>query len=80
MQTTLRIDDGIYREAKSAAARKGMTLTRYIESALSAFNQLDPGQACQETEERNQLMEALLKRTAHFRIGKRPSREERNER
>jgi antitoxin component of RelBE/YafQ-DinJ toxin-antitoxin module len=33
MQTTLRIDDQLYREAK-AAAREGVTITRYIEKAL----------------------------------------------
>ena len=35
MQTTLRIRDDLYREAKAEAAREGITLTRYIESALS---------------------------------------------
>jgi len=34
MQTTLRIDDAIYREAKSEAAREGITLTHFIEEAL----------------------------------------------
>ena len=33
-----------------------------------------------EMRERNELMEALLKRTAHFRIGKKPTRKEMNER
>ncbi len=32
--TTLRIDDGLYRETKSAAARQGKTVTRFIEEAL----------------------------------------------
>jgi hypothetical protein len=34
MQTTLRIDDGLYRQAKAEAARQGITLTRFIEEAL----------------------------------------------
>jgi hypothetical protein len=34
MQTTLRINDELYREAKSEAAREGITLTTYLESAL----------------------------------------------
>jgi hypothetical protein len=34
VQTTLRIDDQLYREAKAAAAREGVTITRYIENAL----------------------------------------------
>ena len=32
--TTLRIDDGLYRDTKSAAARQGTTVTRFIEEAL----------------------------------------------
>lgn len=34
MQTTLRIDDKIYREAKSQAAREGLTLTRFLEEGI----------------------------------------------
>jgi hypothetical protein len=34
MQTTLRIDDRIYREAKAEAAREGVTLTRFLEEGL----------------------------------------------
>jgi hypothetical protein len=34
MQTTLRIDGELYRQAKSEAARQGVTITRYIEEAL----------------------------------------------
>ena len=82
MQTTLRINDAVYQRAKAAAAAQGMTMTRFIEQALTsqvsgsvAKASVDPG-----VEERNQLMEALLQRTAHFKIRKRPSRKEMNER
>lgn len=34
MQTTLRLDDELYRDVKSAAAREGVTITRYLEDAL----------------------------------------------
>ena len=34
MQTTLRVDDEIYRQAKAEAAREGITLTKFIEEAL----------------------------------------------
>jgi len=34
MQTTLRIDDQLYREAKAEAARAGVTITGFIEDAL----------------------------------------------
>jgi antitoxin component of RelBE/YafQ-DinJ toxin-antitoxin module len=80
VQTTLRIDDAIYREAKAEAARRGMTLTRFIEEALEQkirSGSHDPtGDLRAEVEERDRLMEALLKRTAHFRVGAHPTREE----
>jgi hypothetical protein len=34
MQTTLQIDDAIYRKAKAVAERKGVTLMEFIEEAL----------------------------------------------
>ncbi|KAB2639669.1 MAG: hypothetical protein DVB26_06605 [Verrucomicrobia bacterium] len=34
MQTTLRIDDRLYREAKTEAARSGLSLTRFLEEGL----------------------------------------------
>lgn len=34
MQTTLRIDDQLYREAKAEAAREGTTLTRFLEEGI----------------------------------------------
>ena len=86
MQTTLRIDDATYREAKAEAARRGVTLTRFIEEALKqkiagsrGDRHTDP-ELRAEIEERDRLMEALLKRTAHFRVGARPTREEMNAR
>ena len=84
MQTTLRIDDRLYRAAKAEAARTGITLTRFIEEALrgrirrareGASRQLEA-----EIEERDQLMEKLLRRTARFRVGPHPKREEMNAR
>jgi hypothetical protein len=81
MQTTLRIDDEIYRAAKAQAASQGSTLTRFIEEALReriARSAATPVSA--EVRERDRLMEALLKRTAHFRVGRKPTREEMNER
>jgi hypothetical protein len=83
MQTTLRIDDDVYRQAKAEAARTGVTLTRFIEEALrdrvQRGSDLDAALADQERE-RDRLMEGLLQATAHFRVGKHPTREEMNER
>jgi len=83
MQTTLRIDDATYREAKAEAARLGLTLTRFIEEALrqriASSRQGDTARQS-EIEERDRLMESLLRRTAHFRMGRKPTRKEMNER
>lgn len=86
MQTTLRIDDGTYREAKAEAARCGVTLTRFIEEALrqkiatSRGGHTEHQERRAEVEERDRLMEGLLEQTAHFRVGPRPTREEMNAR
>lgn len=86
MQTTLRLDDQIYREAKAEAARQGTTITRFVEDALrQQCQQVRKGNSPQtpleaEIRERDELMEALLRRTAHFRVGSRPTRSEMNER
>jgi antitoxin component of RelBE/YafQ-DinJ toxin-antitoxin module len=76
MQTTLRIDDDIYREAKANAARCRLTVTRYIEEALKSYAKAGMEGIESGVEERNRLMEALLKETAHFRIGGKPTREQ----
>jgi hypothetical protein len=83
MQTTLRINDALYRQAKVEAARQGLTLTRFIEEALRA--RIEPSAPATsarqaEIEERDRLMEALLHATAHFRVGPKPTREEMHER
>ena len=83
MQTTLRIDDATYREAKAEAARLGVTLTRFIEEALwqrIASNRESEATRETELQKRDRLMESLLRRTAHFRIGAKPTRDEMNER
>ena len=81
MQTTLRINDEIFRTAKAEAARLGVTLTRYIEDSLKErIESGAPHHPSREKEinERDQLMEQLLQATAHFRVGPRPTREEMN--
>lgn len=82
MLRTLRIDDLTYREAKAEAARCGMTLTRFLEEALRQKIAASRGDRTErpdlqaEIEERDRLMEALLRRTAHFRVGEHPTRDE----
>ena len=36
MKTTLNLDDAVVKRAKKAAAREGITLTKFIEDALRA--------------------------------------------
>jgi len=36
MQTTLRLDDDLYRQAKARAAELGVSLTRFLEDSLRA--------------------------------------------
>jgi hypothetical protein len=83
MQTTLRIDDTTYREAKAEAARLGQTLTRFIEEALRqriASGREGASDRQRQIRERDRLMESLLRRTARFRVGRKPTRVEMNER
>jgi hypothetical protein len=85
MQTTLRIDDAIYREAKAEAARRGMTLTRFLEDALREKiagdrDRIVTPELLAEVAERDRQMEALLERTVRFRVGPHPTREEMNAR
>ena len=81
MQTTLRIADDVYRAAKAQAAARGETLTRFIEEALRAWiTRSSAAWMAAETRERDRLMEEMLLRTAHFRIGRKPTREELHER
>ena len=45
MQTTLRIDDRLYREAKAEAARAGLSLTRFLEEGLRMRLEKGPPEA-----------------------------------
>ena len=83
MQTTLRLHDDIHRHAKAEAARLGVTLTQFIEDAIRAKVAGRTSIAANrqaEVDQRNQMMKALLRKTAHFRKGPKPTRDEMNER
>ena len=83
MQTTLRIDEQVYRNAKAEAARLGVTITCFIEDALrERIARRNGADASVQVEiaERQRLMDALLRATAHFRVGGHPTREEMNAR
>ena len=81
VQTTLRINDRVYRQAKAEAARVGITLTEFIERALESEIQRSANLSHEkDIQERNELMEALLRRTAGFRVGRKPTRQEMNAR
>ena len=81
VQTTLRINDRVYRQAKAEAARVGITLTEFIERALESEIQRSANLSHEkDIQQRNELMEALLRRTAGFRVGRKPTRQEMNAR
>ncbi|MEW6302977.1 MAG: DUF6364 family protein [Verrucomicrobiota bacterium] len=76
---TLSVDDGVYRKARIAAAERGTSVSGLVRDYLEKLTHQDSRRK-QGVAERNQLMEALLQQTAHFRIGAKPTREEMNER
>jgi hypothetical protein len=84
MQTTLRLNKDLYRQAKAEAVRIGVTLTAFIEDALAAKlkysieSELEEKKRLQQ--ERNFEFDRLLKKTSSFAIGKKPTRDEMNER
>ncbi len=76
----LRINGEIYREAKTIAARNGMTLSQFIEEAVKErIDRMQNGSSFTDADH-HQRMETLLLSTAHFRIGPKPTREEMYER
>jgi hypothetical protein len=76
---TLSVDDEVYHSARVEAARRHTSVSALVRTFLVA---LPAGGAAADAEvaERNRLMEALLRRTAHFRVGRKPTREEMHER
>jgi hypothetical protein len=80
MQTTLRIDDAVYREAKVEAARQGLTVTEFISEALRERVARLRGDGADRSEVRAAQLAELVKKSKHFKIGKRPTRAEMNER
>ncbi len=45
MQTTLRIDDQLYRRAKMEAAREGISLTKFLEDSIRKRLEQGPASA-----------------------------------
>jgi hypothetical protein len=87
---TVSVGEEVYHAARVEAARRRKSLSALVRDFLGGLQPEDPmkddGRAGKasvrsaETEERNRLMESLLRRTAHFRVGRKPTREEMNER
>jgi len=75
---TLSIEDVIYRQARAKAAAEGKSLSAVVRSALERYA---AGQTWQShVARRNRKMETLWKKTRHFRLGRMPTREQRNAR
>ena len=76
---TVSIEDEVYRKARIFAAERGTSVSAMVrEHLLEVTGQGSRRQ--QEVKERNRLMDQLLRRTAHFRRGTKPTREEMNDR
>lgn len=76
---TVAVEDEIYRRARVVAAERGTSLSALVRQHLTQLAG-EQDRRRREATERDRLMEALLQKTAHFRIGTKPTREEMNER
>jgi hypothetical protein len=76
---TLSLQDEEYHAARVEAARRRTSVSALVREFLG---RLPDSEAAKdpEVEERNRLMDALLKRTARFRVGRKATREEMNAR
>ena len=72
---TVAVDEEVYHAARVEAARRRKSLSALVRDFLVHLQSGGAG-ADPEIEERNRLMEKLLRSTAHFRVGRKPSREE----
>lgn len=87
---TVSVGEEVYHAARVEAARRRKSLSALVRDYLSGLQAEDEtkgggraGKASAhnaEIEERNRLMESLLRRAAHFRVGPKATREEMNER
>ena len=76
---TVSVDEKIYHAARVEAALRRKSLSALVREFLAGLESgaraADP-----QVERRNCAMEALLRRTAHFRVGRPPTRQEMNAR
>jgi len=72
---TVSVDDEVYHAARVEAARRHTSLSAIVRGFLTELR-AGADAVDQECAERNRLMESLLRRTAHFRVGRKPVREE----
>jgi metal-responsive CopG/Arc/MetJ family transcriptional regulator len=84
MRLTLEIDNELHHRVEVAAMNDGSTISDFIREAIEKnLSSLEPREDKRHFPEiriarRNRLMDDLLRRTSHFPVGKRPSREEPN--
>ena len=72
---TVSMDDEVYHAARVEAARKRTSVSAIVREFLTELR-AGARSADREIAERNRLMDSLLRRTAHFRVGRKPAREE----
>jgi hypothetical protein len=72
---TVSLQDEEYYAARVEAARRKTSVSGMVREFLARLPDGE-GKADPAVRERNRLMDAMLKRTAHFRVGRKASREE----
>ena len=87
---TVSVSEEVYHAARVEAARRRKSLSALVRGFLAGLQPEDQTKGGRraskasgrdpEIEERNRLMESLLRRAAHFRVGRKPTRQEMNER
>ena len=76
---TVSVKDEVYRQARITAARMGTTVSAMVARYLLTVTGNDEEKQ-RDIEDRNKLMEELLRRSAGFSLGTTPTRSEMHER
>lgn len=76
---TIAIDDETYRKARILAAERGTSLSAMVKAYLLQCASEDRGWR-KAVDERNRMMAKLLRKTRHFAVGAKPTRQEMHDR
>ena len=80
MDATLHIDDELFKKAQLEATLHGKSVRQWVEETLSEHLPERNGCSTADEDDRRRRFTALLANSTGFRVGTRPSRDEKNER